>query len=157
MLGSLALAQPAWQKLESREGKFQVLMPGVARSSVVPLQTSVGNLKQFQFLVNLGERAFMVTYVDYPQDTVDELGPEKILQNVLAGIASAGSKILEDKPLELGESLGRELLYLKPNGFLIHSRVVLVGNRFYQLTLVRSGQEPDPDAARFFESFRFSP
>lgn len=157
LLAALAAAQPLpWQKLESREGKFSVEMPGVARSSLVPVQTSAGMLKQFQFLVDQGERAFLVTYLDYPNTTLEQLGPARILDNVREGVRASGAQDLTEKSLEIPRADARELTYLKTPNFYLQSRLLLVGNRFYQLTLVTTGA-PSPDATRFFESFRFQP
>ena len=156
LVTALAFAQPAWQKLESHDGRFIVSMPGVARSSVVPLPTSAGSLKQFQFLVDQGSRAFMVTYLDYPEATVKELGPDKILNNMLEGIKKDGGSILQEAELEITGTVGHEVFYRK-NMFYIHSRLMLVGNRLYQLTLAQGKDQPDPDARRFFDSFRFTP
>lgn len=157
VLAAVALAQPPWQKLESREGKFVVQMPGVARSSVVPLQTAAGSLQQHQYLVNLGSRAFMVTYLDYPSSTVESLGPGAIVSNACESVKQNGGTILEETELDISDTVGRDLFYRKDSSFWIHSRLLLVGTRFYQLTLVHDGQGPDPDARRFFDSFRFTP
>jgi hypothetical protein len=95
--------------------------------------------------------------VDYPAATVEQLGAEKILANVLEGVKTSGATLLQENELDFPNSVGRELFYVKDGPFAIQSRLLLVENRFYQLTVARSGEAPDPDARRFFESFRLSP
>ncbi len=157
LLGALAAAQENWRTVRSSAGRFEVSLPGPARTSQESLDTSAGTLKQQQFLVNLGQRAFMVTYVDYPEANVRELGPGKVFENIREGVRDDGATDLCHAGLKLGPHQGCALSYRKEGRFWVKSRLYLVGSRLYQLTA--TGQKPlDPATVRrFFESFKILP
>lgn len=157
LLGAPAAAEENWRTVRSSAGRFEVSLPGPARTSQESLYTSAGTLKQQQFLVNLGQRAFMVTYVDYPEANVRELGPGKVFENIREGVRADGAADLRHAKLKLGRHPGCALSYRKEGRFWVKSRLYLVGRRLFQLTV--SGQKPlDPDeVGRFFESFKILP
>ncbi len=157
ILWGLVSAQEEWRIVRSEPGRFEVSLPGAARTSLETLYTAAGNLTQHQFLVNLGQRAFMVTYVDYPATSVKELGPRKIFANIREGVRADGATDLRQGTLTLGQHPGNALSYRKEGKFWVKSRLYLVGNRLYQLTV--TGQKPlEPaEVGRFFESFKVSP
>ncbi len=157
LLGALAAAQESWRTVRSSTGRFEVSLPGPARTSQESLYTSAGTLKQQQFLVNLGQRAFMVTYVDYPEARVSELGPGKVFENIREGVRADGATDLRHAELKLGQHPGCALSYRKEGRFWVKSRLYLVGRRLFQLTV--SSQKPlDPaEVGRFFQSFRVLP
>jgi hypothetical protein len=158
-LGAAVHAQqpPAveYQLFASSAGRYKVLFPGAVKTETTDVKTSTGPLKLTLDTATPAEGLiFMVTYVDAPDD-VAKSAPGPRLDKVRDGNKGTDGKVLSEKEITVGVEKypGRDLLIQKPNA-VFRTRVVIAGNRLYQVMIQGSaefvGSKP---ADRFFDSF----
>jgi len=141
----------------SEKGRFKVKLP--SKPTYVQDEITIGS-EQYPkdiYLCEVDEQlAFIVAYSDYPQEEIDRLGAEKVLQRAKEAACSA---YLIQKPEESKEWNFKKHpgIYFKGNNgaFYTEYRLLLVGNRLYQIGLMRSDEYPDGKTSkRFMRSFK---
>jgi hypothetical protein len=148
----------SWQEFTSAEGRFRVQMPGQPVKKTQQAPNPLGGqltFHMFAYEVPRDEYGFVVGYNDYPP-----LPPDRV-QAVLDGVTkgnvqgNAGSKLISETRITLGSYPGREVTIDAGGKGTIRQRNYLVGNRLYQVMLVKGGRRPSAEAAeKFFSSFR---
>jgi hypothetical protein len=120
----------------SKEGKFTVAMPEKPSEKTSKIPTDLGQLELHIFIVDQKERAYLVTYSDYPAGTVKD-NADKILTGVVEGNAkSLKSKVASEEKITIGKKKhpGREIKIEMPDKKgLYRARIYLVGDRLYQV------------------------
>jgi hypothetical protein len=139
----------------SSEGRYKVLFPGPVRTEKTDVKTATGPLKLTLDTVKLSDQVvYMVTYVDLPDDVAKTpTGPR--LDKVRDGNKGGDGKVLTDQDVTIGAEKhpGRDVLIAKPT-ISLRNRIVIVGNRLYQVMLQGPhGFVTSRDADRFIESF----
>lgn len=154
--GGLGAADPApgFMPYASSAGRFKVLFPGPAKTESTEVKTPTGTATVTLDAATAGGLTYLVSFVDVPDDIAQKpAGPR--LDKVRDAQKGADGTVLSDKDLTVGDEKypGREVLILKPDG-AIRNRIVLAGNRLYQVML-RGPKEAvtGADADRFFASF----
>lgn len=159
-IGVAVAAQPKqlaeYRQFASSEGRYKVLFPGPVKTETTDVKTASGaTLKLTLDSVKVIEGViFMVTYIDSPGDVAKApAGPR--LEKVRDGNKGADGTVLHDKELTVGVEKypARDFVIEKP-ATTIRNRVVIAGNRLYQVML----QGPkdlvtSKDVDRFFDSF----
>ena len=142
----------------SAGGKFRANFPGDVKIETTDIQAGKQTLKLTLEMVELkGETVFMVSYVDATDEIAKQpAGPR--LDKVRDGNKGPNGKVLEDKDLALGVEKfpGRDILLETPGGF-IRNRVVIAGNRLYQV-MVQGSKDvvTSPSADKFIASFEIT-
>lgn len=120
----------------SKEGKFTVAMPAKPSEKTSKIPTDAGQLELHIFVLDQKDRAYLVTYSDYPAGTVAG-NADKILAGVIEGNAkSLKSKVASEEKITLGKKKhpGREIKIEMPDKKgLYRARIYLVGDRLYQV------------------------
>jgi hypothetical protein len=97
-------------------------------------------------------------YADYPEAIWKAKSPDQMLDTTRDGAMGTENKLLSEKKVPLDGVAGRELLLVgKDEPVTTRVRMAMVGGRLYLLQAQSTGalhDIPDPDADRFFDSFR---
>lgn len=158
----LALTVPAlaqdFKPHASAAGRYKALFPGEVVSETTEIKAGKDTLKLVLDTVELkGGTVFQVSYID-ASDEVSKQPAGPRLDKVRDGNKGPNGKVIEDKPIALGTDRypGRDFLLETPSGF-IRNRVVIVGNRLYQV-MVQGSKEvvTSPSADKFLNSFEIT-
>ena len=139
-------------------GRYSATFPGTVKSETNDIQAGKDTLKLTLDSVELkGGTVFLVSYVDASDEVAKKpAGPR--LDKVRDGNKGPAGKVLEDKDVTVGAARfpGRDLLIETPGGF-IRNRVVIAGNRLYQV-MVQGTKEvvASPSADKFIASFEIT-
>lgn len=142
-----------WQQLNSKDGNFTVLMPGVAAEDTEVIETSAGTLQFKGWSSEQPATKFFVAYADYPSTA--QLGnPEALLADLSAQLYPAAQEIARsERPLSVNGYPGREDK-LEQRGKRVTGRLFLVDRRLYILLVGEDNPASSADkVAKFLESF----
>jgi hypothetical protein len=139
----------------SSDGRYKIVFPGPVKTETTDVKAPSGPLKLTLDSVEVSDGVFfMVTYIDAPDDVAKQPASPR-LDKVRDGNKGDEGKVHADKAIEVGlEKLpGRDLLIEKPSLF-IRNRVVIAGNRLYQV-MVQGTKEfvTSKEVDRFYEAF----
>lgn len=156
LVGSVAWAQgPEFKPFASAAGRYKAIFPGPVKSDTVPVKGGTTELKLTIDSVELrAGTSFLVTYLDTPDEVAKQpAGPR--LDKVRDGNKGEAGKVLEDKELTVGTEKypARDVLIEAPGG-CIRNRIVIAGNRLYQV-MVQGPKDvvTSPSADRFIAAF----
>jgi len=144
-----------FEPYHSEEGRFSGLFPGQPERELKEMNTPIGTLDFIMYSAGSKKIGFIVGYVDYPQETFKNADIEKMLDGARDGAAQNVNGILEnERVLDFHGNPGREIEIKVPKKATIKARVILIGNRLYQVMAVSESnsilEEKSPD---FFDSF----
>ncbi|MBP0002089.1 MAG: hypothetical protein J7641_24365 [Cyanobacteria bacterium SID2] len=147
-----------WRIFASREGRFQVMLPTPPETHTEAVNLPGQSISLHTFAANDSQSEYLITYSDYPQEFITQLGePTQFLQSVKQGFLS-GIQANEDfsMVLRLDGYPGLEVEYTTAEGTIGFARFYLVNSRLYQVIAtsrgVESGSFPE-NADRFLTSF----
>jgi hypothetical protein len=146
-----------WQAFESAQGRFKAMFPGAPVVKHGKLRTEIGDVVTTQHSAgDLSGATYDITYNDYPRDGIAKLNSAKLLDTVRDGLVyQAKGKVVSEKPFTVGKVAGREQEIQGADGTRYRIRLLLVGNRIYQLTVM--ARPPDKaEEQRFFNSFQLT-
>lgn len=152
--GGVAVGQD-FKQFASGAGRYKVQFPGDVKSETTDIKAGKNTLKLTLDSVELkGDTTFLVSYVDATEDIAKQ-PPGPRLDKVRDGNKGPTGKVHLDKEVQLGveKHPGRDLLIETPNGY-IRNRVVIAGNRLYQV-MIQGTKEvvTSPSADKFIDSF----
>lgn len=132
----------AWKEYSSTEGGFSILFPGTPSESSQLVEAAPG--VQFKLSIHslktLAE--YGVMYADYPIPVGDPAVARRVLDNGAKGaVASVNSELLELKEIALDGHPGRYLKERMPRGELMRVKMLLVGQRMYQVAITTPREE----------------
>jgi hypothetical protein len=147
-----------WQKFNSPEGKFSVLMPSRPKLQVNDVEGAAGKSTHYNYtsVKNIG--LFAVMYFDHPVELKDAAQRESRLDVIRDGVvASLGGEMISEKKIKLYGNPGREFSVRKTeqgSEDVYQWRIFLVGKRVYQLSVATERKDSgSPDVTKFFTSF----
>jgi hypothetical protein len=153
-IGSVC-AQVEFKPYASSAGRFKIDFPGPVKSETFDVKMDKAELKIYADTVELrGGTAFLVTYVDTPDD-VAKLPPGQRFDKVRDAIKGEKGKVLEDKDLKIGleNHVARDIL-IEQSDMCIRNRIVIVGVRLYQVIIQGSKDVvTSASADRYLASF----
>lgn len=137
----------AWKPLKSPEGRFSVLLPGEATK----LPDKEGEVSYGVELESGG--GYTVMFAE-----LDEVKPEEIEQKLTnARNDMVGKdKVVHDETLKVAGHPARDFAFVDADGDVNYYRLIIVGNRLYQLVTVTAESkfaDTKPDRQRFLDSF----
>jgi hypothetical protein len=147
-----------FKQYASGAGRYKVMFPGDVKTETTDIQAGKDTLKLTLDSVELkGDTVFMVSFVDATDEVAKKpAGPR--LDKVRDGNKGEGGKVLEDKEITHGvdKHPGRDLLIETPTGY-IRNRVVIAGNRLYQVMVIGSKEVvTSASADKFIDSFEIT-
>jgi hypothetical protein len=144
----------------SKEGGFTVLLPGDPKADVKKHKGPGGNkeVANHIFTVDQKTAAYVVAYmIDPGLAKAGEAGIKKALENARRGAEAStrGKPIDKDKPITLDGHPGLEFQLDVPNLGIYRSRVYIVGDRFYQVSILGPKEvATGPQADMVLDSFK---
>jgi hypothetical protein len=149
-----------WTLHKAPDANFQASFPAEPEVSVQTITTETGAIPYTTYMAELagGAIAFGVAYNDYPAD-LGEADAEKVLDSGRDGAREnlSGRLISETKMQHRGHPAREFTIVSEVDGqtLFYHTRLMLIGNRLYQLQVVRVGDVPVDiaDVVKFFASF----
>ena len=142
----------------SVDGKFMVKFPGAPDHSIEKVDTDAGKVRVDMYVyTESATQSFMVSISEFPTAHVKNMGAENMLQNAFNGalkpIEADNFGILDDRNFTVNEMPAKRLK-AKSDAWNISSQMFIVGNRLYQVTILRDGSLPEERVEReFMESF----
>ena len=157
MLPILSQAQSG-HKLSSKQGNFIITFPGEPDFSSDEVETAVGNLMMYTYMFEISDdAAYMVAYIDYPKDMVEESDNDVLLEAALNGALDSWGIDLNKVVQETTWHSGYKGIYCKESNGNTYTayEVILVENRLYQIAILQYGKSISQKAlSSFFESFK---
>lgn len=140
----------------SDEGKFSVLFPGEPEKELQQVNTSIGPLEFIMYQAGSEKIGFIVGYVDYPKQMFENVVLEKMLDGARDGaVQNVNGTLKYEKVLDLHGNPGRELEINVPNKATVKVRIILIGNRLYQVMAVSESKKAlKKNCPKFFDSFK---
>ncbi|HAA31297.1 MAG TPA: hypothetical protein DCE56_30785 [Cyanobacteria bacterium UBA8553] len=142
-------AQSIWKPFSSTQGRFTVLMPGTPRHLTLSVNTQdagIVNLNMFLVERNQESVIYGVGYNDYPISYIQQLNQKKLIEHALdlgrdAAIRGSQGSLQSERRISLGGYPGREIRYTRPGGKITITRMYLVKQRLYQVTVETTQQK----------------
>ena len=151
---------PAWSEFTSEEGRFSLLMPQKPISTASTVETSQGRFDTKAFIARHGTVDSLVCMAGYT-----DISSKILVANDVDGffdgfrdqfIKETGGKLVSEKSSTLYGHSGREIKMQLFRGEL-RVRLFVVGNRLYQLVVIKSDKVEASDEEmfnKFFDSFK---
>jgi hypothetical protein len=142
----------------SKEGKLSVSVPSKPLERTNKLKTAGGELEVHMFMIDQKDRAFIVSYTDYPAGSVDP-DEKKTLAGVVDGNARAiKGRVASNEPITIGKKdyPGRAISieFGGAKKQIYRARVYLVDNRLYQVVALGPDEFTKSQAVEaYFKSF----
>jgi hypothetical protein len=146
------------KEFTSQAGSFSVMAPAPlteeVRSSDLP---QVGKISIHIFTATKGNKAYVVSYVDFPEQL--QVDPEQRLDASSQGAAAnLNGKLVVQSKISLGGNPGREIVVdANRNGrdATLKARIYVVHNRLYQVMVVApKGEVSNDEIMKYLESFK---
>jgi hypothetical protein len=123
----------------SKEGKFTITLPDKPTEKTI--KSDLGNQKidTHLFMVPGKDRAFIVSYTDYPKDKIGDDKDKFVSGVVERNVAPLKGKVASNEKITLGAKKhpGREVrVELADKKQVYRARVYLVGERVYQVVVI---------------------
>ncbi len=151
---------PAWQKVTSAEGKFEVSFPFKPESGQNSFGVGENKVKMTLFTAEVPEGAFLVTYMDFNSDITDPNEALSLAQKLSVGSVD-GTLLSSSATTFMGHPAREFKLRIELTDDLIMVawvKAVLVERRLYQIAVVTSEANINgPMFSQFVSSFRLSP
>jgi hypothetical protein len=132
----------SWKTFTSDEGGFSVSLPGTPTQDSQAVNTAIGNIMMYTFMIELSESAYMVAYSDYPDSLVNQTPADILLSGARDGaVGNVQGRLVNETYLSLQGHPGRELLIETAGAeAFARVRIFLVGNRMYQVMALTTSQ-----------------
>jgi hypothetical protein len=164
----IAYDERAWKAIQPTEGGFVVAFPGKPGFRTQTVGALIGDIVNHVYGLDIGVAFFAATYADMPVPIPTD-DAERVNAAFDAGrdrmVEGARGRIISEQPIKLEGYAGRDLLYVRGDGGLVHNRSFIVGNRLYQLNVIsddyRKSSAEDKKffkeiINRFFDSFKLT-
>jgi len=123
-------------KFTSKEGKFSVTLPEKPSEKTQTIKSDAGELKMHMFIVASAGQVYLLTYNDYPSESVDS-DAQNVLDKVIEGNQkSLKGKLAMDEKITLGKKKypGRDIRIEQAEKKQVYrAKIFLAGNRLYQV------------------------
>jgi hypothetical protein len=156
ILPALVQSQDGHKKT-SLFGKFSIVFPGEPDYSVEDVETEVGTLEMHTYLYEESDNvAYMVAYIDYPEDMVQESDNDVLLNAALEGALGSWGIDSEKVKKEVTWHSGHKGIFTKESSGDTYTayEVLMVGNRLYQIAILKYGKAiGKKELKAFYDSF----
>lgn len=158
--GSSAPVEPQSYPVTSKEGRFSVVFPGKPDTGVTQANSAEGTRKVTSTLAKKGSDDFGVTWSDFPTSFL-AAGPTAVLEQVRDKVVGdVKGTLVSSEPITLDGKPGLAVEANVPTGPTKGTYVVrfyLVGNRMYEVLVIRNDPKADTTPMTdFFDSFELT-
>jgi TonB family protein len=151
-----------WTRFVSMEGRFTVVFPGSPKISDETISSPpISFVVHKTQLTSLAE--YGVIYSDYPKSIVDRTSADVLLdQGAKGAVAEVNSQLLSISAMTVSGYPARFMKERMPNGTIMQAKLVLVGQRLYQVAITTPREDGasreivgfyDSIAQKFLDSF----
>jgi hypothetical protein len=154
----LAETSPSWKTYRSREGGFEVSLPGTPKEERKEHKTANGKREVVRVSSEprKGEGIYLVAFSDHEPAPKPETDDQKLDRARDAALALSKGRLLEEKKLTLQQHTGREVRIEVEGKVIVRARLFVVKKRLYQVMVVGPKETADSkDTQRFLDSFQF--
>jgi hypothetical protein len=147
-----------WPEFAPQDGGFSVELPGKPAVERNSHWTPVGSIEMTKYWLRVGDALLAVERHDIPAVAGALVSDDRILDQARDSLLrDVRGTLIEGRTLEFQGAPARDFRYRLPGPARLEERVlaVLVGNRLFMVTGMARNPVSDPDAARFFSSFRY--
>lgn len=136
---------PGWVPLIAPQSGFRMALPSKPEEKTSQQQTAVGVAQTTTWSISQGDTHLVVGATQFPPGSVGKTSPGKVLEDTRDGaLANAHSSTVSEKAIQVagpkGEQLpGREYEAIGAEGMRMSVRLILVGDRLYQIICVHPG------------------
>src|SRR5437764_12052661 len=95
LISAAALVQQEWKEFYNKEGNFSVLMPGVPIEQKGNTEESSNLIEFHTFILEHGSDLYGISYLDFPNEEIDEQRVEKLFNGAREGATGNGTLISE--------------------------------------------------------------
>ncbi len=150
----LATLAQSWIEYRPAGGRYRVEMPDTPTISTEDVKIDGGRtVTQIRAILDRRRTAYVMAYVDYPDDVIQSASPETLLKRMRDGM-TRDRRLRRDVTLTISGMPGCEFVAIDRNGYVIVVRAGLSGNRLYQIMVGGpDGVEAQVDTLRFLDSF----
>lgn len=147
-----------WERFNSTEGKFNILMPAKPSLQTQDVDTAQGIVKLYFYGAPSGNSFYAATYGDYNIEPKTAGEKKAVLDGVVSGVVNGVNGTLKtEKEITLSGYPGREIvLTAKVNNMDVTAKwhIVLTGTRLYQIGVMYLTQDTEPsDVNKYLKSF----
>ena len=145
-----------FEPYHSKEGRFSVLFPGEPERKLQQVDTPAETLEFVMYSAGSKKTGFIVAYVDYSQEMMKNADIKKMLDGARDGaVRNINGRLEKEKVLDFHGKPGRELEIMAPKKAIIKARLILIGNRLYQMMAIsQSNRILEEKTPEFFDSFK---
>ena len=157
-LAAIAPAAVAQALYSPPEADFSVAFPGPPRVQVEPAIKS-HDIGRRRYMAQEPNGAYIVSIDEYPDGQLPQLVDAGVYDHILRDHAGDNpTRLVSTKPARLAGRPCLEGTFHQPDGVVEVIRVLVIGDRIYELTFAHSEEADRPDAASaFFGSFKLTP
>ena len=142
----------------STDGKFTIKFKESPQESEKDVPTEIGDLKMHMFMYEESNtKAYMVAYSDYPAALIEKSDAKTLLQGSKEGVTGQFQASITDE--KSSKFQGSECIDFAASGPQYHTayKLVLAGNRLYQVGILQTGGPVDADDIdKFIGSFKIT-
>lgn len=145
-----------WKEFASKEGRFQVLMPGTPKESKHDTESDFGKSVLHMNAMQAGKTMYAANYSDFPAE-VKKVPLKQVYDSSQDGaVANLKGKLVSEKDIKISDYPGREILIDFAGGKrLFRARVYLVRQRLYQVVVFGTKEAAtSKEADKFLDSFK---
>ena len=126
----------ALETFTSKDDGFSILMPGTPELETHTVNTVAGPITVYVYQVESNGIVYQVGYNDYPEEAMEGLTPEQMLDGARDGaVANVFGELIAEEIISLNGYPGRQInIAVEDNG--IRAKIFLVDNRLYQVLVV---------------------
>jgi hypothetical protein len=149
-------AQPPWFAFKPQDGSFLAQFPVEPTKSIKTIDTALGQTDVTFYTASEKQQTYSVTVAEYSADHIKEVGPAAFLDEARDGaIANTRGKLVSETSFDLKGNPGRDIsLNVGGSSGSFRYRLILVGNRLYQVIVAGPSDQADASQVkRFLDSF----
>lgn len=137
----------------SEDGNYSINFPGTPEVTNESVPTAAGNIEMTMAMYEKSAtEVYMSSFNDYPSAIVEGQDPYQMLEGALGGATGSMGVTIEDEKRQ-EEYQGYPSIYYKghaASGYHATYRVLLKGNRLYQVGALRDGSHITPEMEESF-------
>lgn len=145
-----------WQVVAPGDGKYVIQMPGPPKESTQKIDTATGPADLHQYVVEVGDEAYLSSYIEYADKIIASRSPQDHLKTAEGAFVKSfpGATVRVEKDTNVGDYPGRVFVLDLTDGNVYTACMYLVGRRLYQnVAATPKDRAGSPDVIKFLESF----
>lgn len=156
----MVTSRPEWPLLAPAEEGFRIALPGRPEPQTSEVDTPSGKIHVRLFSLSDVDRGrvYSVAVNRLPATPADDEAGRLLDRARDGALKLVGGRVLTEAETLYGSHPGRSLVVELPDGGgYVHARLVVAGDRLYQVSIVSDAEQLSPDDRRVFGSLEIGP